>query len=171
MVDDRFSNIDKIDIEILKLLTKDARKSFRQIERDLKDFVKSPITVKKHVESLQEKGIIQNYGAKINYEQLGFDIISLIEITISKGKMLEVERDIAQDPNIFGVLDVTGEYDAIILARFRSRTDLSDMVKKINSLEYVIRTNTHLILNVIKEGADFSALMEKERSRKEKSTK
>lgn len=166
MVADRFSDIDDIDIKILKLLTKDARKSYRQIERDLKDFVKSPITVKKHVESLQEKGIIRDYGATIDYERLGFDIIAMIEITISKGKMIKVEKDIAQDPNVFGVLDLTGEYDAIILARFRSRTDLSDMVKKINSFEYVIRTNTHLILNVIKEGTDFSELMEKEKTRK-----
>ena len=166
MVDNHFSNIDDIDIEILKLLTKDARKSYRQVERDLKDFVKSPITVKKHVESLQEKGIINDYGATINYERLGYDIIALIEITISKGMMIEVEKDIAQDPNVFGVYDLTGEYDAIILARFRNRSDLSDMVKKINSFEYVIRTNTHLILNVIKEGMDFSKLMKKEKERK-----
>ncbi|MGV9172445.1 MAG: Lrp/AsnC family transcriptional regulator [Promethearchaeia archaeon] len=165
MVDDHFSDIDDIDVEILKLLSKDARKSYRQIERDLKDFVKSPITVKKHVESLQEKGIIRDYGATIDYERLGFDINAMIEITISKGKMIEVEKDIAQDPNVFGVLDLTGEYDAIILARFRSRTDLSDMVKKINSFEYVIRTNTHLILNVIKEGTNFSKLMEKEKEK------
>jgi hypothetical protein len=33
------------------------------------------------------------------------------------------------------------------------------MVKEINKYEYVIRTNTHLILNVIKEGTEFSNLI------------
>lgn len=73
--------------------------------------------------------------------------------------MLEVERDIAKHPNIFAVYDITGEYDGIMLARFRTRAELSNLVKKINSYEYVIRTNTHLILNVIKEGTDFADLI------------
>ena len=90
------------------------------------------------------------------------DIIAFIELTISKGRMLEVEEEIASFPNIFGVFDVTGTYDAILLGRFQTRSELSAMVKKINSFEFIVRTNTHLILNVIKNGTDFNSLIEKE---------
>ncbi|MFX1237790.1 MAG: Lrp/AsnC family transcriptional regulator [Promethearchaeota archaeon] len=152
------SNLEKLDIDILKILSKDGRASFRQIAKDLS---KSPVTVKKHVEAL-EKNIIKGYGASINFESLGYDILAFIELTISKGKMLEVEKEIAYLPNIFGVFDVTGTYDAIILARFKTRSELSNLVKKINSYEFVVRTNTHLILNIIKEGTDFSDLIEKD---------
>ena len=152
------NNIDKTDIDILKILSLDGRKSLRNIGEELK---KSPVTIKKHIDELEEKGIIKDYSAKINYEKLGYDIIALIELTISKGKMLEVEKEIAQNPNVFGVYDVTGEYDAILLARFKKREALSELVKVINSNEYVVRTNTHLILNVIKEGTNFAELIEK----------
>jgi len=152
------NNIDKTDIDILKILSVDGRKSLRNIGEMLK---KSPITIKKHIDELEKKGIIRDYSAQINYEKLGYEIIALIELTISKGKMLEVEKEIAQNPNVFGVYDVTGEYDAILLARFKKREALSELVKVINSNEYVVRTNTHLILNVIKEGTNLTELIKK----------
>lgn len=156
-----------IDIDILKILSKGSiskilskddkeRISLRKIAELLE---KSPVTIKKHIEDLENRGIIKNYGVTIDYEKLGFDIIALIELTISKGKMLEIERNIAKHPNIFAVYDITGEYDAMLLARFKNRSELSELVKEINKYEYVIRTNTHLILNVIKEGTEFSTLI------------
>ncbi|MBD3255238.1 MAG: winged helix-turn-helix transcriptional regulator [Candidatus Lokiarchaeota archaeon] len=154
-------DLEKFDLNLLKILSEDGRKSFRSLSEDLK---KSPITVKKHIEDLEDKGIIKNYGVNIDYERLGYDIIALIEITIAKGKMLEVERHIANDPHVYGVYDITGTYDALILARFKTRAELSKMVKEINSSEFVVRTNTHLILNVIKEGTSFSDLLNCEES-------
>ena len=151
------SEFDDLDLGILKILGADGRKRKSKIAEDLK---RSPNTIIKHVKNLEKRGIIKNYGVQIDYEKVGYDIIALIEVTISKGKMLEVERDIAQNPHIFAVYDLTGEYDAIILARFKTRNELSELVKEINSYEYVIRTNTHLILNVIKEGSSFIELIE-----------
>ena len=146
--------LEELDLEILKILSEDGRRPHISIAKELG---KSHLTVKKHIDELEEKGIIKGYSMNIDFEKMGYDIIALIEITISKGKMLEVEQGIAKEPNIFAVYDLTGEYDAIVLARFKNRSELSQMVKKINSYEHVIRTNTHLILNVIKE--DFLGLM------------
>ena len=79
--------------------------------------------------------------------------------------MLEVEKDIAKIPNVYGVYDITGTYDALILARFKTRKDLSETVKEINSNPYVEHTNTHLILNIIKEGTSFAELIEHEKKK------
>ena len=126
----RLKDLDETDLEILKILSQDGRTSHRKIAKQLD---KSPVTIKKHVDKLDNNGIISNYGASIDYENLGYDIIAFIELTISKGKMIEVEEKIASFPNIFGVFDVTGTYDALLLGRFKTRSELSDMVKKINS--------------------------------------
>jgi DNA-binding Lrp family transcriptional regulator len=154
--------IKDIDLEILRILSQDSRKKLRPIADELK---RSPTTINEHIRIMEERKIIKGYSISIDYEKIGYDIIALIEVTISKGKMLEVERDIADHPNIFAVYDVTGEYDAIILARFKTRNELSNLVKKINSYEYVVRTNTHLILNVIKERTDFAKMRETEEFR------
>ncbi|MBY9012201.1 MAG: Lrp/AsnC family transcriptional regulator [Candidatus Lokiarchaeota archaeon] len=153
-------DIDELDIEILKTLSVDGRKNKSTIAEDLK---RSPNTIIKHINNLEETGVIKNYGAQIDYEKLGYNIIALIEITVSKGKMLEVEKKIAQNPNVFAVYDITGTYDALILARFKTRAKLSEMIKnEIHASPFVERTNTHIVLNVIKEEGSFAELITKE---------
>jgi len=151
-----------IDLEILKILSEDGRESYRKIAQELS---KSPVTIKSHVEELEGEGKIKSYGAQIDYEKLGYDIIAIIEVTVSKGKMLEVEGMIAENPNVFGVYDITGTYDALILVRFKTRKELSEMIKKIHTSEYVESTNTHLVLNVIKEGSSLVKILDKEKSK------
>lgn len=148
--------LDDTDKEILKILSEDGRRSHRSIANDLN---KSAITIKRHIDELEEKEIIKNYSIAINYVKLGYDFIALIELTISKGEMLQVEEQIGNEPNVFAVYDITGTYDAVILARFKSRQELNALVKKINSYEYIVRTNTHLVLNIVKEGTNFSDLI------------
>lgn len=151
------SGLEDLDLKILKKLSEDDRISLRQLGRDLGN--KSSVTIKKHIDNLEEKGIIRNYSVSLDYEKLGYEIVAIIELTISKGKMLEVERDISHQPNIFGVYDITGTYDALIIAKFKTKEELSQLVKKINGYEYVVRTNTHLVLNIIKEDTSFKNLI------------
>ena len=151
------NNMTELDFNILKKLSEDGRISLRQLAKDLGN--KSPATIKNHVEKLENRGVITDYGVNIDYEKLGFNIIALIELTISKGKMLEVEQEIAKIPYVFAVYDITGEFDALILARFENRGELSKMIKKIHTSPYVERTNTHMVLNVIKENSSFNELI------------
>jgi len=146
--------IEDLDIEILKVLSLDGRKNKSSIAEELK---RSPNTIIKHVQDLEENDVIKNYGVQIDYEKLGYNIIAIIELTISKGKMLDVENELAKIPNIFGVYDITGTYDALILARFKTRDNLSKTIKDIHTSPYVERTNTHIVLNIIK---DHSSLVE-----------
>ena len=153
--------MDELNLKILRILSVDGRKSYRSISEQLK---KSPITIKNHIEEMEETGIIKNYGVQIDYEKIDYNIIALIELTISKGKMLEIEQDLAQNPNIFAVYDITGEYDALIIARFKNKGELSKMIKDIHKSPYIERTNTHFVLNVIKEHSSLSELLKNEKS-------
>lgn len=151
--------LEELDVAILRILSENGRSSHRSMADDLG---KSHLTIKKHIDELEKEEIITGYSANIDLEKLGFDIIALIEITVSKGKMLDVEKKIAQNPNVFAVYDITGTYDALILARFKSRAKLSEMIKEeIHGSPYVERTNTHIVLNVIKESSSFDELMKK----------
>ena len=154
MSDSKEFKIEDLDIEILKILSVDGRKNKSSIAEELN---RSPNTIIKHIQKLEEHKVIKNYEVQLDYEKLGYNIIAIIELTISKGKMLDVENKIAKIPNIFGVYDITGTYDALILARFKSRDDLSKMIKDIHTSPYVERTNTHIVLNIIK---DHSSLVE-----------
>jgi len=137
-----------LDAKILRELQRDARQSFRDIARRCGASV---ATILNRVRRLETDGVIRGYAAILDAEKLGYDVVAVIELTVSSGKMLEVQRDIAKNQNVIAVYDATGETDSIAIARFRGRKELSAFIKDVLRRPYVQRTNTHLVLNVVKE--------------------
>ncbi len=140
--------MDEIDVKILKLLTMDARLSSREIAKKIGISVG---TVLSRVKRLEKEGVIKGYSAIIDYGKLGYQLTVITEVTIAKGKLLELENEVAKWPNICCVYDVTGLTDAIVIAKFKTREELSNFTKSLLSLPLVERTNTHVVLTTVKE--------------------
>ena len=157
MIENPLYEWDELDEQILGILAQDSRLGYTQIAKILK---KSHTTIKKRLGILEDHKVIKHYTIDIDYEKLGYEIVAVIEASIAKGKLIDVQKQIAGYPNVFGVYDVTGDYDSIIFVRFRTRKELSHIIKEILSSEYIIRTNTHVVLNIIKDWADFSRMNE-----------
>jgi len=146
-------SFDETNVKIMKLLASNARLSYRQMAQNIGI---STNTVLTRVKDLQNEGVIKHYTAVFDHEKLGYDLAAIIELTISKGKLIEVEQEIAKSKNVLAVYDVTGTTDAIVLAKFKTRGELNKFIKKILVMEFIERTNTRVILNTIKE--DFRLL-------------
>lgn len=140
--------LDNLDKGILNTLIGNSTLSYRDIAKEVKVSV---ATVMNRVNRLRKEGIIKRFTTIVDYDKIGFDVEVLIEIRISKGKLFQVEKEIANQPNVFAVYDLTGDFDAAILARFRNRKQMDSFLKKIQTYDFVERTNTRLILNTIKE--------------------
>jgi DNA-binding Lrp family transcriptional regulator len=65
--------------------------------------------------------------------------------------MIEVGKEIAKIKQAIGVYNVTGDSDILVIAKFKSRQELSDFTKTILKRPYVVRTKTHVVLNSLKE--------------------
>ena len=142
------TEIDEVDVKILRILNGNARKSYRDIAKEL-DL--SLTTVSKRIKRLEEEKVILGYAPMLNQEKLGFDITAIIGIKILHGRILETERALAEDPAVYAVYDSTGDWDAILQARFRTRTDLNAFVKKVLEHEDIEKTYTQIVLNVTKD--------------------
>ncbi|MCJ7470867.1 Lrp/AsnC family transcriptional regulator [Candidatus Bathyarchaeota archaeon] len=140
--------LDETDVRILEALTLDARLSSRQIAKQSGVSVGTALSRMKRME---KEGIIKAYSALLDHEKIGYELTVVSEITVSKGRLLEVENEIARLPNVCCVYDVTGMIDAVIIAKFKSRQELSRFTKRLLALPYVERTNTHVVLSTIKE--------------------
>ena len=140
--------MDDKDLRILKELIVDARFSYRELSRRVK---LSVATVKSRVENLEKEGVIKGYTAIVNPQKLGYEVIALIEVVVSKGELLDVEERLGRNPNVYAVYDATGTSDAIILVRFHVREELSKFVKSILAMANVERTITHFVLGIVKE--------------------
>ena len=140
--------LNETDRKILRCLLEDARFSSRQIAKKIGVSVG---TVLSRIKKMEDKRIIKGYSAILDQEKLGYQLTVLTEITVSKGKLVELEREIAKNPNVCGVYDITGLTDAVIIAKFKSREDLGFFTKYLLSLPYLERTNTHVVLTTVKE--------------------
>ena len=139
--------IDEKDMKILSILLDNARLSYRQIAKKASVSVATAMT---RVKALEKSGIVKKYSAALDYDKLGYDMQALIEIRVAKGKLFEVEKKIATHPSVESVFDITGHFDAAVVARFKNRRSMDQFLKKIQKYDFVERTETKLILNTIK---------------------
>jgi len=140
--------LDETDVKIMKTLTFAARLSSRQIAKQCNVSIG---TVLSRIKRMEKDGVIRGYSALLDHEKLGYELTVVSEITVSKGRLLEVENEIARLSNVCCVYDVTGLTDAVIIAKFKSRDELSKFTKRLLAIPYVERTNTHVVLTTIKE--------------------
>ncbi len=145
-------NFDEKDEKILKHLLVDARQSARHLAHKLNV---STVTMISRIKKLEAKNIIDGYSVRLNHEILGYDITAIIEVKTTKGKMLEIENEIAKIENVCAVYDITGDADTLVIGKFKDRKSLSQFVKKVSSIPNVENTITHLVLNTVKEDNRF----------------
>jgi DNA-binding Lrp family transcriptional regulator len=122
--------------------------SYRRMASELRV---STTTVASHIAKLEREGVIRGFSAMVDYQKLGYELTVVTEILVSKGKLLETDREIAKLPGVCAVYDTTGETDGIIIAKFKNRDELSHFTKGLLALPYVERTNTHVVLTTVKE--------------------
>lgn len=146
-------DFDETDTKILKNLLVDARLSARQLAYKLG---LSTVTVLTRIKKLEKKKIITGYAARLDHQILGYDLEAIIEIKTAKGKMLEIENKIAENENVCAVYDITGPADVLLIGKFKNRDELSHFVKSLSAIPNVENTETHIVLNTIKE--DFRLL-------------
>lgn len=140
--------IDNKNKAILNVLLENGRFSFREIA---KKTGMSTATIMHRVHALEKEKIIDCYSAQLDYEKLGYDITIIVEMQVSKGKLEDVEKKIAKHPNVVTVYDVTGAFDVIIIAKFKNRKLMDAFLKHIQMYDFVLRTNTQLVLKTMKE--------------------
>ena len=83
------------DVKILKGLLEDARFSSRQIAKNVGVSVG---TVLSRIKKMEDDGLIKGYSVILDHEKLGYQLTVVTEITVSKGRLVETENEIAKIP-------------------------------------------------------------------------
>ena len=136
------------DFELLKHLCNNGKASQRELAT-VTGFALG--TVSNHLKNLEKKKIINGYSANIDPEKVGFTLTATIHLRIAKGKIMDVQSSIAKHPRVFAVYDITGEWDSLVLARFKNREEMDEFIKTTLSQNNIERTSTSLVLNNVKE--------------------
>jgi len=147
--------MDKLDKGILSLLLEDGRLKYRDVAKRLN--ISTSVAFYR-VKRLFEQGTIERVAAIISDRTAGIEITAIISINIEKENLLEFEKSIANNRNICAVYDITGEYDAILIGKFRNKGELDYLIKELRGIKSVRKTNTSIVLNTIKEDFIFKGV-------------
>jgi len=148
MVD--IADYDELDRRIIELLCTSSQGSYRQIAKQLNVH---PTTLIQRVKALESKGVINGYRANINYMNLGYEYMGIVQINADD--VVKIQKKLIEIPQVTSIYDVTGDSDCIVIISCIDREDFSKTVKNINSLEGVNKTNTSVVLNIIKDPSEF----------------
>ena len=137
---------DDLDKRIIELLSTSSQGSYRQIAKQLNVH---PTTLIQRVKNLESKGVIKGYRASIDYMALGFDYMGLVNVYADN--VATVQDAIGSIPQVISVFDVTGDADCVAWIACVDRDEFSDVVKSINAIPNVKKTNTAVILGIKKD--------------------
>ena len=115
----------------------------------------SPAALIERMKRLESQGIVTGYSANFDYLKLGFDFMAVLQLSIS-GDLLKIQEKLSKLQGVAAVYDTTGQYDSVAIVMCKSRQELSGLVKKILAIPGVDKTNTNIVLNVVKKLSEFS---------------
>ncbi len=141
-------NLDSADNRILRLLQKDCRLSFGKVAEKTGVSVG---TAYNRVKSLENRGFVKGYTLRLNLAKLGYTLSAVIFVQAEGKHLAAAEKEIAQAENVLAVYDVTGEFDTVVIAKFKDREGLNAYIKQLASSPHIKRTATSVSLNVVKE--------------------
>ena len=144
-------NLHPLDVAILRELQNDGRISNVELARRVH---LSPPATHARVKRLEKAGLIRQYGATLDREKAGFDLLCFIQITIQLHQPQQVEKFrtlVRQMPEVLECHHITGEYDYLLKVALRNRKDLERfVVKQLTPIPGVARIHTSLVLSEIK---------------------
>jgi len=140
-------SVDKTDLKILNLMLEKPEVKYKDLAKSLGLTIG---TVHNRIKAMKANKVIQQIVPDIDTKKLGYDITALINVLVKGGHLEVIEKKYSKHRNVSAVYDVTGNYDMLIVGKFRNTDDLNKFVKGLMAEEYVERTNTSLVLNIVK---------------------
>lgn len=141
--------MDKLDWKILARLEEDGRQSFAELGEAV-GLSKSPCWSR--VRSLEERGVIQGYMARLNPASLGLEVQSFVEVRINLDAHAEFETAVQEHPAIVECHTTAGDSDYLLKVFARSVDHLDELLRyDLSKLPGVHRLATVVCLKMIKQ--------------------
>lgn len=137
-------SIDKLDAELIALLTAEPRLGVFEASRRLGV---ARGTVQARLDRLQRSGIVKDFAPTIDSERLGYPVTAFVTAEISQGDSdKSVLEHLQAIPEVLEVHTITGAGDLMIRAVARSNADLQRVIDRIVSDPGITRTSTVIAL-------------------------
>lgn len=137
--------MDEIDKAIIRILSKDARRNFTAIGKELK---LSEGAVRRRVRNLMEKGVIKSFTIEVErgYQVKAFTFVSVNPNTPTP----TVAEALRRVKGVEAIYEITGQYDVVALLAVSDMAELNKGIEDIRHIQGVRDTNTAIILRQLR---------------------
>ncbi|MBE6356687.1 MAG: Lrp/AsnC family transcriptional regulator [Lentisphaerae bacterium] len=140
--------MDETDRKILNILKNNSRTSNQEIARQIN---LAPSAALKRLRRLEDSGIITGYTTRIAHNNIDLSMNVLISVVTSESAgAIAIGKKLAALPEICDVFDVAGNISYIVRAVVKDTENLNQLIIKMGQIPGVMRTQTTLIMNVLK---------------------
>ena len=143
--------MDKIDVNILRCLTEDARMNASQIGARVNLSVSAVI---ERMKKLEASGLIRRYTAVIDERLAGYDTQALISVRLEHPKYNQsFAKQMCDHSRVMECFYITGDFDYIARVSTSSTEELTKVLNDIKKIPGVSLTRTYVVLENIKQNA------------------
>lgn len=143
--------IDEKDYALIEYLKKNGRAKIGDISR-VTGIPRA--TIFERINKLTKSGIIRNFTVNLDYEKLGYPVLSYVMISYdpsSKTKQEELCMKLSRLENVLGVWIISGEWDIMVLTVQRSIREMSTfVVNTLRNMDGILRTETFTVFQSFK---------------------
>ncbi|WP_156727416.1 Lrp/AsnC family transcriptional regulator [Streptomyces apocyni] len=144
--------LNPLDEAIVRALAEDGRRSYAEIGAEIG---RSAPAVKRRVDRLRERGIIDGFTVRMNPELLGWKTEGLIELFCRRSTTPEVIHcALTRYPEVATASTVTGDVDAIVQVFAADTRHFEQILERIASEPFVERTRSALVLSPLLRRSD-----------------
>jgi DNA-binding Lrp family transcriptional regulator len=139
--------MDKVDLNIIKELKKNAETSFVKIAKEIGV---SPKTVQKRYKKMKEKGVIFLPTISIDLSKIGYESKAYLMITNSPNYDKKLTEDaLKQMQNVFIFSHIIGDFDMLAIALIRDLKSLAKLVHDIKEVPSVDQVDFALVTDTL----------------------
>ena len=139
--------MDKLDLDIIEILSKNSRTSFMGMSRKLKT---SESTIRKRVSNLERNGVIKKYSLVVDTAKIGFENRALIGVDASPEKYLDVAKKLTEIDGVRFAASSIGDHIFMLDVWARDSEELKSMSDRIKGLDGVTRICPAIIKDTLK---------------------
>ena len=143
-------SLDEIDLQILSLKQADASVSNADLARQIG---MAPSAALERVKKLEQKGVIQQYTARLSADLLGLRLLAFIFIKSSEGPgNATVAKQLAKIPDVLELHHIAGDDCYLLKVRASDPQSLIRLMReKMGKIPGILSTKTTIVLETLKE--------------------
>ena len=145
-----YPEIDRTDRAIIKALQENARLSNVELSQKVN---LSPSACLRRVANLEKNGVISGYHAELGHQQLGYDVIILVQVALDgqSAKILaEFEKAVLTIPNLMTCFFMAGGQDYILRIAAKDVSDYGEIHRHyLSALPHVRSIESNFVLRTL----------------------